>query len=210
MADQFDLEQEVARLRGKLRSLTIITVLFMLAVGALAGVVLAKVSKKPAAPPPVREIVLQSEQPGGPITTLKPGEIVVGSADGTAQVRPTHLLISKGATDPKGGSASTVTTGGLTVKDEQGQAELTGSHLQLRAGDQQFTLDAPTGVKLLEPPPAPVPAAAPPEPEPEPAKAKAKAQAKAKAKAQPKEPPKAPPKDPPPDPQPQPVPPQNP
>src|SRR5688572_5359633 len=81
MADDFDLEQEVARLRGKQKALTVITVLFMLASGGLAAAVYAKVSKKPPEPEKLERLVIE----GVPEVdvSVSPGMVRVEQVEGT-------------------------------------------------------------------------------------------------------------------------------
>lgn len=167
MADE-DLEQEVARLRGKLRSLTIITVLFMLAVGALAGVVLMKVSKEPAEPPPPTEITFRDPTDGRAATLSAAGLKVEGPDTGNA-ARLTHdgLFLQQVAA----GKATTLAAGKLDVAGSGGKTAVSlqteppeepSLHLETPAG--ALVLDRSALDKLLHPPPPPAPAPVPGQP----------------------------------------------
>jgi hypothetical protein len=124
MADELDLEIEVARLRGKLRALTVITVLFMLASGGLAAAVYMKVSKKPDVP----------------------SQIVLTDASGSLTLTPSGLEIKQPADSPKRGvqlGADKVMvyreggmvklevgdSAGVRVHDEKGFASLDGGEM---------------------------------------------------------------------------------
>ncbi len=168
MADE-DLEQEVARLRGKLRSLTIITVLFMLAVGALAGVVLAKVSKKPAEPPPPTEYYVQQGDTSAKLTPM--GLQLTGPNGAAANLMfdgARHHLFFQ---EVKAGKATTLAAGELDVAGSGGKTAVS---LQTESPEEPaIQLETPAGAlrldrsaldKLLHPPPPPAPAPVPGQP----------------------------------------------
>jgi hypothetical protein len=162
MADE-DLEQEVARLRGKLKSLTIITVLFMLAVGALAGVVLAKVSKKPAETPPPTEYYVEQGDTSAKLTPM--GLQLTGPNGAAANLMfdgARHHLFFQ---EVKAGNATTLAAGELDVASNGGKTAVS---LQTESPEEPaIQLETPAGVlrldrsaldKLLNPPPPPAPA----------------------------------------------------
>ncbi|HTM19540.1 MAG TPA: hypothetical protein VL172_03500 [Kofleriaceae bacterium] len=127
MADEFDLEQEVARLRSKLTAVTVITVLFMLASGGLAAAVYMKVSKKPPAPTEIR----------------------VGDSTSTAVLKPGSLELVRGA------EHATYAFDRVELQQETGTATLGPRNLTLQAKTGAIHLDASaTSTNVTTPPDA--------------------------------------------------------
>src|SRR5688572_9976707 len=110
MADEFDLEQEVARLRGKLKALTVITVLFMLASGGLAAAVYMKVSKTPEPPQELRVAASDGRSAvltwdgleitnGSEHTKLRVGQLDMKYGTGTVELKPNALTLKTDASE---------------------------------------------------------------------------------------------------------------
>jgi hypothetical protein len=170
MADEFDLEQEVARLRGKLKALTVITVLFMLASGGLAAAVYMKVSKKPAEKP-IEEVRLESKVlQGGALVTVGQVEAwsdkfgTVRMANGALELQAPGLKETVRLDVQRG--LSITWNGGTQIRLGQVDGE---PALTFGDGDKQVQLTAATLAKLLEPPapppaPTPTPTPAPAQP----------------------------------------------
>jgi hypothetical protein len=104
MADEFDLEQEVARLRGKLKALTVITVLFMLASGGLAAAVYMKVSKTPEPPQELRVTASDGRSAaltwdgleitnGDEHTKIRVGQLDMKIGTGSVELKPNALTL---------------------------------------------------------------------------------------------------------------------
>jgi hypothetical protein len=166
--DELSLENH--QLRKRLRSLTIIMVLFMLAVGGIAGAVLMKVREphEHAAP---REIVLSDDKA---MTTLSARGLQVEMKNG-AKVEVTH----DGAApwlymqDLGKGRNTSLFAGKLDVSGDAGKTAVALTTegppaVNLESGGSRVVLDRATLERLLQPPapppPAPTPTPAPAEP----------------------------------------------
>jgi hypothetical protein len=160
--DELSLENH--RLRARLRSLTVIMVLFMLAVGGIAGAVFMKVREPHEHDPPSSLVLNDLRLQDGSARSaqlMRMGDeyslLLMGAGTGADQdqatLRPQSLQI-------------TTRAGSILIKDQDGQPAIT-----FIAGNTTTTLTAARLAELLAPPPPP-PAPTPtptPTPTPEPA-----------------------------------------